>query len=100
MSAPMVVGFQTCVLPTSSVTEPVCTPPITAVSLVPLMVTVTSWLAEPSLETAVKESVIDWPTPSCWIAVGRKRGGEGKRVGLGGGRMLKKKNTMGRGGER
>ena len=37
-------------------------------SLVPLMVTVTSWLAVPSQETAVKLSVIDWPAPSCWIA--------------------------------
>src|SRR5205809_44048 len=53
---------------TCSSTPPVCTPPITATSLVPLMVTVTSWLALPSLETAVKESVIDWPAPSCWIA--------------------------------
>ena len=55
--------------PTSSVTEPVETPPITGTSLVPLMVTVTTWLAVPSLETAVKLSVIDWPAPSCWIAV-------------------------------
>ena len=54
---------------TSSVTAPVLTPPITGTSLVPLMVTVTSWLAVPSLETAVKLSVIDWPAPSCWIAV-------------------------------
>ena len=45
------------------------TPPITGTSLVPLMVTVTSWLAVPSLETAVKLSVIDWPAPSCWMAV-------------------------------
>ena len=54
---------------TSSVTAPMCTPPITGTSLVPLMVTVTSWLAVPSEETAVKLSVIDWPAPSCWIAV-------------------------------
>ena len=54
---------------TFSVIEPVLTPPITGTSLVPLMVTVTSWLAVPSLETAVKLSVIDWPAPSCWIAV-------------------------------
>ena len=45
-----------------------CTPPITGTSLVPWMVTVTSWLAVPSEETAVKLSVIDWPAPSCWIA--------------------------------
>jgi len=38
-------------------------------SLAPLMVTVTILLAEPSEETAVKESVIDWPAPSCWMAV-------------------------------
>ncbi|AZO56245.1 hypothetical protein EJ077_24620 [Mesorhizobium sp. M8A.F.Ca.ET.057.01.1.1] len=54
---------------TSSVTEPVETPPITGTSLVPWMVTVTSWLAVPSEETAVKLSVIDCPAPSCWIAV-------------------------------
>ena len=46
---------------TSSVTAPVETPPITGTSLVPLMVTVTIWLAVPSEETAVKLSVIDWP---------------------------------------
>ena len=33
------------------------------------MVTVTTWLALPSLDTAVKLSVIDWPAPSCWIAL-------------------------------
>jgi hypothetical protein len=33
------------------------------------MVTVTTWLAVPSLETAVKLSVIDWPALSRWIAV-------------------------------
>jgi hypothetical protein len=38
-------------------------------SLVPVIVTVTIWLAVPSLETAVKESVIGWPALSCWIAV-------------------------------
>ena len=54
---------------TSSVTAPVDTPPITGTSLVPLMVTVTIWLAVPSEETAVKLSVMDWPAPSCWIAV-------------------------------
>ena len=54
---------------TSSVTGRCATPPITGTSLVPLMVTVTSWLAVPSLETAVKLSVIDWPAPSCWMAV-------------------------------
>ena len=43
---------------TSSVTAPVETPPITGTSLVPLMVTVTSWLAVPSVETAVKLSVM------------------------------------------
>jgi len=32
-------------------------------------VTVISWLAVPSEENAVKLSVIDWPAPSCWIAV-------------------------------
>ena len=44
-------------------------PVITGTSLVPWIVTVTSWLAVPSLDTAVKLSVIDWPAPSCWIAV-------------------------------
>ena len=68
VSAPL-VAMLPATTPTSSVTLPVKTPPITAVSLVPLMVTVTSWLAEPSEETAVKLSVIDWPAPSCWIAV-------------------------------
>ena len=43
---------------TSSVTAPVQTPPITGTSLVPWMVTVTSWLAVPSEETAVKLSVM------------------------------------------
>src|SRR5437868_14839556 len=43
--------------PTSSVTAPVATPPSTGVSLVPWMVTVTSWLAVPSEDTAVKLSV-------------------------------------------
>src|SRR5438552_284695 len=37
-------------------------------SLVPLMVTVTSWLLVPSEDTAVKLSVSDCPAPSCWIA--------------------------------
>ena len=54
---------------TSSVTDPVDVPVITGTSLVPWIVTVTSWLAVPSLDTAVKLSVIDWPAPSCWIAV-------------------------------
>ena len=48
---------------------PVDAPPITGTSLVPWIVTVTSWLAVPSVDTAVKLSVIDWPAPSCWIAV-------------------------------
>ena len=43
---------------TSSWTLSVDTPPITGTSLVPWMVTVTSWLAVPSNETAVKLSVI------------------------------------------
>src|SRR2546430_15087433 len=43
--------------PLSSVTSLVETPPITGTSLVPWMVTVTSWLAVPSEETAVNESV-------------------------------------------
>src|SRR5258706_6361700 len=55
--------------PLSSLTAPRCTPPSTGTSLVPLMVTVISWLAVPSEETAVKLSVSDWPAPSCWIAV-------------------------------
>ena len=46
---------------TSSVTDPVDAPRITGTSLVPWMVTVTSWLAVPSNDTAVKLSVIDWP---------------------------------------
>src|SRR5258708_123171 len=54
---------------TSSVTLPVETPPIVGVSLVPLMVTVTSWLAEPSDETAVKESEMESVAPSGWIPV-------------------------------
>ena len=41
---------------------------MTGTSLVPVMVTVTTWLAVPSDDTAVKLSVIDWPAPSCWIA--------------------------------
>ena len=41
----------------------------TGASLVPVMVTVTTWLALPSEETAVKLSVSDWLAPSCWIAV-------------------------------
>ena len=57
VSAPVVV-----ILPattsTSSVTEPVETPPITATSLVPLMVTVTTWL-RCRRGDAVKLSVID-----------------------------------------
>src|SRR5437868_14912252 len=65
--------------PTSSVTAPVMTPPSTGVSLVPWMVTVTSWLAVPSEDTAVKLSVMLWPAPSCWIAeLGRAAG----RVGV------------------
>ena len=40
----------------------------TGASLVPVMVTVTTWLAVPSDETAVKLSLSDWPAPSCWIA--------------------------------
>ena len=69
VSAPLVVRLPEPLTATSSVTEPMCTPPITGTSLVPWMVTVTSWLAVPSLETAVKLSVIDWLAPSCWIAV-------------------------------
>ena len=68
VSAPLVLRFGLANA-TSSVTSPVLTPPMTGMSLVPLMVTVTSWLAVPSEETAVKLSVIDWPAPSCWIAV-------------------------------
>ena len=48
------------------------TPPITGTSLVPLMVTVTIWLAVPSEETAVKLSVMDWPGAElldCGLAV-------------------------------
>nr|WP_292543292.1 hypothetical protein [Mesorhizobium sp.] len=41
---------------------------ITALSLVPWMVTVTSWLSLPSEETAVKLSVMVSPAPSCWMA--------------------------------
>src|SRR4051794_18051059 len=51
-----------------SVTAPVEEPPMTGVSLVPPMVTVIIWLLEPSLETAVKESVMVAPAASCWIA--------------------------------
>ena len=57
---------------TSSCTAPVETPPITGTSLVPLMVTVTIWLAVPSEETAVKLSVMDWPGAElldCGLAV-------------------------------
>ena len=68
VSAPLVVRLRPTTA-TSSVTDAGGTPPITGTSLVPLMVTVTSWLAVPSLETAVKLSVIDWPAPSCWMAV-------------------------------
>src|SRR5438270_630690 len=53
VSAPLVARLPA-TTPTSSVTEPVATPPITGTSLVPWMVTVTTWLAVPSEETAVK----------------------------------------------
>ncbi|MNV66653.1 hypothetical protein D3C71_1594170 [compost metagenome] len=43
----------------SSLTAPLATPPITGTSLVPVMVTVTNWLAVPSDDTAVKLSLID-----------------------------------------
>src|SRR2546429_8797895 len=66
--------------PTPSGSAPVATPPITGTSLVPLMVTVTSWLAVPSEDTAVKLSVMLWPAPSCWIAVWPSRSEE-RRVG-------------------
>src|SRR5438034_907227 len=39
----------------------------TGTSLVPLMVTVTSWLLVPSEDTAVKLSVSDCPAPRCSI---------------------------------
>ena len=66
VSAPLVLRFG---VEASSVTAPVATPPMTGTSLVPVMVTVTTWLAVPSDDTAVKLSVIDWPAPSCWIAL-------------------------------
>ena len=66
VSAPDVLGRRR---PPSSVTEPVETPPITGARWCRVMVTVTTWLAVPSADTAVKLSVIDWPAPSCWIAV-------------------------------
>jgi len=71
VSTPLVIRVMaaTPAAPLSSVTAPMCTPPSTGTSLVPLMVTVISWLAVPSEETAVKLSVSDWPAPSCWIAV-------------------------------
>ncbi|MNV84255.1 hypothetical protein D3C71_1781160 [compost metagenome] len=53
----------------SSLSAPLATPPITGTSLVPVMVTVTTSLAVPSDETAVKLSLIDSPAPSCWIAL-------------------------------
>ncbi|MNL06213.1 hypothetical protein D3C87_1268450 [compost metagenome] len=65
VSAPLVLRFG---VEASSLTAPVATPPITGTSLVPVMVTVTTWLAVPSDETAVKLSLSDWPAPSCWIA--------------------------------
>ena len=68
VSTPLVVRLPETTA-TSSVTTPVFTPPITGTSLVPWMVTVTIWLAVPSLETAVKLSVSVWPAPSCWIAL-------------------------------
>ncbi len=52
----------------SSVTVPVDTPAITGTSLVPWMVTVTSLVAVPSKEVAVKLSVNVWPAPNCWMA--------------------------------
>ncbi len=52
----------------SSVTVPVDTPAITGTSLMPWMVTVTTWVAVPSKEVAVKLSVNVWPAPNCWIA--------------------------------
>jgi len=71
LSTPLVIRVMaaTPAAPLSSLTLPVLIPPITGTSLVPLMVTVTCWLAVPSKETAVKLSVSDWPAPSCWIAV-------------------------------
>ncbi|MNL61113.1 hypothetical protein D3C87_1849950 [compost metagenome] len=65
VSAPLVLRFG---VEASSLTAPLATPPITGTSLVPVMVTVTSWLAVPSDDTAVKLSLIDSPAPSCWIA--------------------------------
>ncbi|MNY13170.1 hypothetical protein D3C86_1462900 [compost metagenome] len=62
VSAPLVLRFG---VEASSFTAPVATPPITGTSLVPVMVTVTTWLAVPSDETAVKLSLSDWPAPSC-----------------------------------
>ena len=66
VSEPLVERFG---LAASSTTVAVFTPPMTGTSLVPARVTVTTLLAEPSMERAVKESVIDWPAPSCWMAV-------------------------------
>ena len=47
----------------SSVTAPVVSPLITAVSLTPVIVTVTTWLV-PSVDLAVKVSVRVSPAPS------------------------------------
>jgi len=68
VSAPLVARLPAATA-TSSVTDPVLTPPITGTSLVPLIVTVTSCVLVPSNEVAVKLSVSDWPAPSCWTAI-------------------------------
>ena len=52
----------------SSVTSPVVVPAITAPSLIPVIVTMTTWVV-PSALTAVKLSVAVTPAPRLWIAV-------------------------------
>ena len=42
---------------------------MTEMSLVPMMMTITIWLALPSALVAVKLSVSVAPAASCWIAV-------------------------------
>ena len=54
-----VKGLKTGRVPLISVTDPADTPPIIGTSFVPLIVTVTTLVVVPSLDTAVKLSVND-----------------------------------------
>ena len=59
----------TMVTAASSVTAPVATPPMVGASLVPVMVTVISWVAVPplpSLTVTMMVSVAVWPSARAW----------------------------------